>query len=415
MTMKVVIKNHVLMSYIVPMESISLKGKEFEDAEYIKIIAKDGLLSLRAFNGEIFGEFALENFSIEDVQIEDEGECFVSIKELKASINSFDYYEKIHLVKDSGELKVVRKLDEEEFQGLPLASDDIIFPEFDHDCIESVSVRRKDLLECIKKISFGIGFEKEDTTYLHWVLRLANNKMRAVSSNSARFVAYTREEKDIVKADKLPVNFLFSKEDSACLVKILEFLEQDYVDLCKYKVGSNYCVSCKISGTEVVFASVRPTVKWPDEQKIFNLDFPHKVIFKSLDWQTATKGVVAVWNDEAQKMKKPHIANMKFDFENEQLLLNSEITMRASRKVSMSSYESTNSTFDISCIAAYLGELGKIASKNEYFQIHLLSPDKPILVRFFSKDQVDQNHNFKKQSGDMSEELFVFFAPIASD
>jgi len=363
---------------------------------------------------------SLSNMTVEDVDFDfrEDGLITVGSEDLSTALNSFDSDEIVKfLVNDKDkELQVIKKNDLEQFQTIPLLAKDLDIPDTPDKFTKTLTINRELFVNSANTISFAIGFEDQVPQYLYWLLRIASEKkVRFIASNKNRFAVCEVEYDKVAKSTPATTNLLFAKEHTLLMIKILESIDDSTITIKQAdpaKDNSGLILETMIH--TVSMANTVPNAQWPDENRILNYSFTHKVVSKVEDWKNANKGSIATFRDGA-KDNRPHKVTLNFDYKAKNIKVVVDDIKKSTRKVPVvdAEYPEKEAIDSLDCVSPYLQEINKLGHKDGFVQIEFSSKKKPVLMRFTKEDKVTVPADaINVRSHGYNEKVMMFFAPL---
>jgi DNA polymerase III sliding clamp (beta) subunit (PCNA family) len=409
-------KLSAIFSHIHNISDISIKciNKNYENFGKIKLLVKKDSVSFFSNNGRVALKISIDLTTLDDInsiKIINEGEITLMSHDLIKVFNSFTPNQELIFELKGNDFYVIKADDIEEFQVIQTLNDNLTYPTLSSSFIKSAELERMIFCNGIKKVLFAAGFEESKKELTYWVLRIAEDKLRFLAGSGGRFAAYDLEGKDLIKSNPNTFNFLFPKDYTDMFVRILDKLE-DKNCLIKQSdpKSSSFQMTISCGNYEFILSNMIPNLKWPDENVIFKLDYPYKIVSKLENWDLAIKGVLATFKDSDKKDGKPHIVNVGFDFNKKYMKLDVSGSMKSNRKIDILDYQKPDDLFTFKCCSLFLSEIANQSSGQ--VQIHGISGSKPIVIYFYANNSVDDPINLKRLFGNIEERFVIFIAPI---
>lgn len=409
---------------LIPAINISSKPliKDLYETNKVLMKVEGKQLIVYANNGRMYCHSKLSDLTVDGVDFgfSEDGEITVDTNDLSAALASFDPKETLEFVVASGtnELKIIKVNDREEFQTIPIMAQNLTIPDLPDKYNKTLEINRELFVNSINNVYFAIGFEDQVELFLYWILRVAGNcKTRFIAGNKNRFAVSEAEEDSMISSDPATMNILFAKEHTPLLLKTLSNIDDKSITIKQADPKSkNYALVIESKPHTISMSNMAPNAQWPDENKILNYQFTHKVVTKVADWKYAIKASQATFQDGA-KDNKPHKITLEFDFNSKTIKVMASDIKKSTRKVDIldSSINAKDVEKSFNCVALYIQEIDKLGHKDGYAQIEYSSPTKPILVRFTkSETVVDALSSENVRSHGYDEKNLMFFAPLGN-
>ena len=411
-----------LRKSLMPALSVAAKPliKDLYEADKVLLKVEKDSLKVYANNGRMLITSKLSNMTVEDVDFDfhKDGLITVNSEDLGTALNSFNLDETVKFLVDekSNELQVIKKDDIEQFQTIPLLAKNIDIPDTPDKFTKTLTIDRDLFVNSANTISFAIGFEDQVPQFLYWLLRVASEKkVRFIASNKNRFAVCEVEYDKVVTSKPATTNLLFAKEHTLLMIKILESVDDKSITIKQAdpsKDNSGLIIETLVHA--VSMANTVPNAQWPDENRILNYDFTHKVVSKVEDWRNANKGSLATFKDGA-KDNRPHKVTLKFDYKAKNIKVVVDDIKKSTRKVAVvdAEYPDKDVIDSLECVSPYLQEINKLGHKDGFVQIEFSSKKKPVLMRFTKEEKVTLSADaINVRSHGYNEKITMFFAPL---
>jgi len=239
------------------------------------------------------------------------------------------------------------------------------------------------------KISYAIGFEKNRTQYLYWKLDANKDGVRFASGTGGRFAIFDVKGKSVVKTKK-NTEFLFPKEQSPVISSILDRVTDD--DLVIKQASRDGDVPeqivFEVNAFSLVLVGFDTDISWPNLDSLLSSDKNVRLETHAKDWEYATKGLMATFNEDLKKEHDTHESDILLDFKDNVIKLMTKQTMRASRKVPIVDVKdkaSDTEDMKVHCTTPYLAEIFSKGDKGDAIILEFIDGDHPVFVRYPEK------------------------------
>ncbi|MFA5599864.1 MAG: hypothetical protein WDA06_04630 [Phenylobacterium sp.] len=377
----------------------------------------------RAYNGRIAIQTTLSELDDQGTQYRygQDGDVVVNAKDLINILKSFPSNAVIICEKKGKELCIKMRDDTDQFQTMPCYDDDLTFPAKPSTFKKTIDINRLLFLAGLSKIFFAIGYEAEREKYLYWVLRFNKDFVRFAAGTGAIFAVADFEGKDIITSVPNKDYILLNKEHTIVLQKVLEstISEAMKIQESNDSAKDSFQILITLGNIEMQLIGMNPDIDWIDENTFLNLDYSHKIITKTTDWEYAGRGVVATFNDEMKRERRNSKTTVELSQDKATLFVQSSDLMKAKRKVEVIDYSNVNNedTFAFSCSSVYIPFLARLSEEDGLIQIEKFSENdkKPIIVRYYADNTAKDRKDVKKVNSVTGyiEKLCIFFAQMS--
>jgi len=392
--------------------------KDYEGSGRITIEAKSDELVFKVFGGKLGLISTVSNVIVDalNYRFYSDGVATVSAIDLLNVLDSFDNGEDISFElnqkKGQGkELVVSMEADTEQYQTLPCYNSQVIIPDIATTFDKVVSMDKDVFKYGADKVSFAMGFEKEQPQFLHMSLTTDKDEIRFAAGTGARHALLDLIGDKIVKSKPSKTSILLQRDNISVILKILETADSDTMTIkeSSKKGDTVYQTIIEFGPYQIILVGLDPMLTWIDEGKILNKKYPIKLVTKVDDWRLASKGTTATYNDQVKKEKKAHKALISMDFIKDKITIKANETMRSNRKVKImdKAVDDGMQSCDFASVSAYLREIA--ASKSEYVQMEVIGKGKPVCVYRHAKGAVSKPDDMVKDDERGFKEKFVVF------
>jgi len=415
-----------------PVVSVAVKGvtKEYENAFFTTLIVDDNGITGVADGGKvsIYADISNSRFDKLNFKHEVNGIATVKAADLKAVLASIDENEIINVEvtgdDDAGrELMFTLESDPEQFQTLPINSENIPRDRYIDDYMEAVNdddglqIRRDLFASGASALTFTHGFEEYRPAYLYWVIRASKDELRFASGSGGRFAVLEYIGHDLSNATDT-TTLVVPNEQTQVFVDIVGKVSDEMITLHK----TDRHLVLKTSNFIAVASNYDPEIEWPDLDVFLKRDNTLRLTTRVGSWPNAVKGLAATYNEDAKKAFDYHVANLDIDLAGNIITAKTTgSTMRSKRKINIEDAEVKDSdsmnTVNLNFLSKYLFEAFKNASDDEHVQIEIENELKPVVIRYHAGQQVGESDDFRKpnESFGVDERFTVFFATFTED
>jgi len=372
--------------------------KDFYGTDKINIDCKNDKIILSSFGGRVglYNSLDNKNNSFLNFIFEAEGSATVSAKDLVGVLQSFHSNETlcIELRSSSGSKEVYFSMesDAEQYQTLPCYDRKIALPQKTDDFSKVVTIHKDLLLKGMKKVLYAIGFEKDRREFMIWYMTIWKNKVRFSSGSGARHAMYEVEGDSVVSSDPVETKIIIPKEYITILSKSLSLTNTDVIIIkeSKRKDTLPFHTVLECDSQEFILSGIDPSLKTPDEEKMFSLDYPIKMTVRIGDISPAVMGMAATFNDQVRNDNKSHKIEWDIDLNKKEIKFKANEYMKSVRKTPIQEVLVTNGVdkINLSSISLYLSEIVKGENENEYIQIEVIEPKKPVIIYKYASNKV---------------------------
>jgi len=429
--MKFTVRVDGFLEGITPAAEVSSKVaiKDFDSLYKINIETDKNYIKVSSFNGGMAVVSELSNASVKslDYKPDIDGNATVSSKDLLAILMSFEpdrevIFEVKKNSQGSRELQVILETDQEQYQTLPIFSAPVSIPkmasEKNGDFAKTVEIPKGLLDYGFSNVKFALGFEASMPLYKHIAITASNDTLRFGAGTGARHAISIFEGTDVAKSSAKECSFLFQGVTVPSIQKVLKSCVDDTIKIMETKKKDGVVFQTVIESVphKIVLVGLDHSLKWIDEGKILDLDYPIKMVLNVEDLKYAAKGTWATYNEDARKDKKPHKAELSFDIAKKHISIKSQEKMRSCRKVAIIDSEveaGVDGDVFMICMSAYLKEVVDIACSDR-IQLEAIGPKNAIVVTCYAGDKVSDRSSLKnKDERGFEEKLIMLFATHA--
>jgi len=381
--------------------------KDFDDAYKVTLEPAKTALNANSYGGKIAVASAIsslnEGMSELDYEHKEGGTVTINAKDLMVSLSSFRPDTTVIIETKGNELVITNANDVEELQALPtLVGEDVKVPDEAETFDAQVKINRNVFIEGLKKVFFAIGFEDLRQKYLYWMMRASGDHVRFAAGTGARFATLDVKGKGILKG-KTKVDILFPKEHSGVLQDILSNIESDWVEVRRSSKNSQIVITC--GAYKVVLVSFDGEIEWVDEEKFLKIPKSCRLETNASDWDYATRGIMATFNDDVKKAHDTHETALTLDLGKSELRFSANPKMRSLRHIPIMNIEESQAEhegMEFKVTSRFLREAAMLApEKNGKVYVELVDQSKPVFIRYPTKIADNQE-----------QELRVFFATV---
>lgn len=429
--MKFTVEVSGLLAAVDPILDVATKHtmKDFVGTGKINI-ESDKTLRFSAFNGLMSATKEVSDIDAAEMSYacETYGEICVPAKEFYNAVQSFASGSLLEIeVKEKDgivEMLLSPQNDPDQIQTVLCQLDLVELPEAADTFTKQLEMNRGMFVYGVGKIDFAIGYEEQREQYLYWVLRAKKDSARFVAGTGGMFAILDMESKDLIQS-KEDVDFLFPKEQTAVLQKILSsHSKADKITIEESDPNSKSPFQLVITSGSIkmTIVAMNPNIRWVNEEDFLQAKYGFKTIMKVKDWDYAGRGIIATFDDELRREKKPHKAIVDFDFKKDFVKVETHGSMRSKRKVKLVDSVSSKDACRFACDSTYLGQIAQKAPDDcGNVQIELndssetsegrSKSDRVVLVNYFAADKVStQTPQRVNASLGISESFRIFFA-----
>ena len=405
--------------------------KSFDGGGKITLIAdKSGIIAL-AFGGRVGAKVSASDLTIDELgyKWKEDGSVTVNAASLLAALARFSPEQELVFKTTTGqdanklELIISKQDDAEQHQTLACLASPVELPKASATYSKTLQMSRTDFMYGCNKIFFSIGFESDKQRYLYWIMRAEKDTVRFVSGTGAIFACLELSRTDVITATPEKTEFMFHKDHTPVVNRILSLLKNDDI-IIKVSDSSQqdvpYQTVVSSGACDIVLVGMNADLTWPDEKKLFEIDYDYKVITGLKDWMEVGLGVAATFQDENKKERHPHIASLSLDFGQKKAIVHNTDAQRTKCKIDIIDHsingtkqvhwKNTESPFLI-CMSSYLCEIPKHVTEGNV-QIEFSAPNKPILAIYYAGDKVVSGDTIKKDHAGTDEKFSVLFATL---
>ena len=408
-----------LLAGIKPLLAVATKGTQ-DDYPQVNLITLTAVLN--AVQGvadgglvKILNEIGNDNYNL-DYVCEEDGVATVNASDLYCSLDSFPPSSVLTIKLDNvaGGRSLVISDSNDESQSLPVHDNHCEYnpPEPDKKGKSvSITLRRDMFISYANKIAFAQGEMEQFKQYTYWVMRaIGPDHLRFAAGSGNRFAVVDLEGSNLNNS-KNTVSILFPNEQSKALLSVLGGLRCE--DIVIEPQSSFINITC--GKTKLCILNVDPSISWPDENKLLERTSKFMFTTKVANWKGAIKGIVATNNDEQRKQNQVHGCSLSIDLAKKLIQTKADAVMKSSRKVSIDDFASNEAEreFEILCTSVYLNEILSKSGDETYLQFEVDGVNSPVVVRFYSSQNVGDPKNFVKATDDgIKERYSVLFSTI---
>jgi len=413
-----------------PAVTVATKGtiKEYDHALLVTLIADANGLTAIADGGKlsIYADIGNTEFDRLDYEHVSDGIVTVKAVDIRATLSSFDENELICIEltgdEDTGrELLCVLESDADQFQTLPVQSENIPRDRFIDDFMETVTddsglrIRRDLFVSAASRLSFAHGFEEYRPHYLYWVIRAQKDEIRFAAGSGGRFAILDYIGSDLTNAtDK--VDLVIPNEQTVVLSDILGKISDENVFIHK----TDRHLITKTNTFIAIASNYDPEIEWPNEAVFLDRENKYRITTRVGSWPNAVKGLAATNNEDVKKTHDYHVANLHIDLKSN--MITAKTTggpMRAQRKIKVedADFDSGEESLKLNFLSRYLFEAFKNSIDDEHVQIEIESEERPVVIRYHAGAEVGDGDTFLKsnEAFGVKERYSVFFATFNDD
>lgn len=376
-----------------PAIDVATKGslKECSDANRLSIEAKDAEVIVNANGGRLAISVILSNLTHNnlDYSCDGEGKVTVNATDLQRTLDSFPGTERV-VVSYNGKEFVVATENGGEEQALPVAKENIEIPSLASKFDKDVKVNRNIFLEGIKETFWAVGFEDHKEHWLHWRLVVESGRAEFAAGTGARFSIWESKGRNAAKCDAA-TTFYIPKDQTPAIQSALSFVGKDTVDedivVIKQAARQGDTVDqivFEVPEFRLILVGFDSSMKWPNVDKMIKEDKPYSIVTKISDWEFATKGLLATFNEDVKKDHDTHESDLEPKLDKNYILLTTNTGMRAQRKVPFLRIEKQGDQKDsivFHCSTVYVGEIySKCPKGDEVWISYTNDVNKPVFV-----------------------------------
>ena len=415
--MKFSAKLEGLLSGLSPVLVVSETGAKNEYPDALKTsltVSKDGIIA-EAHNGNVAARSEIATQTNLDYHFDTEGTITVLTKQLTGVFKSFDLSEILNFELKGGELEIRPQSDIDKLQTVQTDNRKVEMPIIATNFSKTVVVSKELLSQAIKNVVWAVGTEKLRPIFFYWVLRFKKTgELRSVAGDGGRFIVDNTEGSDT--SSKNDVNVIIFKEQNPALLKVLEMVDLSKVEIKEFVRNPKDTIADHIvfsmDTLTVILVGHDSGVNWPHEDKYVNRAANYRFVTDPKDWDKEFKGVLATVVKETTDSNDVHVTTMTFDSKKKILHLKADGPMRAQRKVKILDSQigpNLPDTLEISVETANLRDM--VNHADGMFQFELEDDKKPVVVRYFA-DQTVQNSPLYKvnKANNTKEQYLMFFA-----
>ena len=415
-----------LLEGIAPAIGVSTHSvvKDFRSAGKISLESTQSEIVASVFNGKVAVCSVVSDLTSDDLgySCSSEGLVTVSSIDLQNVLSSFKKDDEIQVsvskANSGKELVISKKSDDEEYQTLPCASEDIEMPKKVKKFEREVNIDRSVYIYGVNKIFWSIGYEDNMPQYLHWALRLNKDEARFVAGTGGRFAVFTIDGENFVDSDE-PFTILFPKDHTESVKKIFSSIDDEKLNIkTNSKKSSNYQIAIKTKSHDILFVNLDSDIDYPDENKFLSSSIANRFVTNISEWGYVGKGIIATYSEELKKEKRQSRASVEVSDNNSSLLVKSNSVMKAHRKVPILSSVLEDDGIKFVCNSAFLKEFAEHGPSQNNIQIEIpTEPKMPVVVRYHALDDVKDSSmlSSKNESSGLNEKFAIFFARLSQD
>jgi hypothetical protein len=354
--------------------------------------AKSSELLVNAFGGRLACSLVISDLTKDDLSYEGEGEGTVTVNatDFQRCLDSFKEEvngeaEMIVATATDSEFTIARASDTEESQTLPLAVDAVAMPTLATEFEKEVKIERPVFLEGLKNSIWAVGFEDHKEHYMYVRLIADTDGVTFMGGTGGRFSIWVVPSSRVVTVAERTEMF-FHKDQVPALQNILAGVEDDHVTI-KQAVQSGDTpaqIVFEVEGFKITFVGFNPNVKWPNIEKAVKEKKPYSLLTKVGDWEFATKGLQATFNEDVKKAHDTHESDFEAKIDKGFIMLTAKTNMKAQRKVPIIEAKDTggkNEGIEFHCSTPYIAEIFSKGDRNDevFIQYHD-NVEKPIFI-----------------------------------
>jgi len=408
-----------LLAGIKPLLAVATKGTQ-DDYPQVNLITLTAVMN--AVHGvadgglvKIINEIGNDNYNL-DYVCEEDGVATVNASDFYGSLDSFPSSSMLTVKIDNtaGGRSLVISDDNEDSQSLPVHDNHCEYSVPDPDKKSkgvSISLRKDMFISYANKIAFAQGEMEQFKQYTYWVMRaIGTDHLRFAAGSGNRFAIVDLEGSNLNNS-KNNASILFPNEQSKALLSVLGGLKCE--DIVIESQSSFITIAC--GKTRICILNVDPSVSWPDENKLLERASKFMFTTKVGNWKGAIKGIVATNNEEQRKQNQVHGCSLSVDLTKKVIQAKADAVMKSSRKIAIEDFASNEveREFDVLCTSVYLNEILSKSGDDTYLQFEVNDANSPVVVRFYSSQNVGDPKTFVKDTDNgIKEKYSVLFSTI---
>ena len=421
-----------LLEGIVPAIGVSTHSvvKDFKGSGKIHIESNKDEIIVSSFNGKVAIRSVISDLISGNLSYSclSEGSVTVSSVDLQNVLSSFRKDDEIEVgIKNDNngkEFVINKKSDEEEYQTLPCASEDIEMPKRAKKFEKEITIDRNVYNYGINKVFWAIGYEENMPQYMHVVLRLNKNEARFVTGTGGRFAILNIDGENFMDSNSdEQITILLPKDHTESVKKIFSSIDDEKITIkANNEQSSNYQIAISTKAHEIVFVNLDSDIAYPDENKILSYNPPNKFVTNISEWEYVGKGIIATYSEELKKEHRQSRAVVAVEKDASALIVKSGSIMKASRKVPIlaSNFEAETKDIEFVCNSAFLKEISEHGADQDNIQIEIPTGQenkKPIIIRYYALNEVKDGATLvnKNESSGLNEKYTTFFATLSKE
>jgi hypothetical protein len=377
-----------------PALEVATKGalKDHTDFNRISLTTQSAELIAKSYGGRLAITVSVADISHDGLEYvcDAEGQVTVNATDLAKSLDAFADSNKVVLSATDSELSICPVDDEEEVQSLPLIKEEVEVPPLADEFEKEIKIDRRVFLDGLKDVEWAVGFEDHKENY-HYIRLVAD-------TGSADFMAGTGGRFRVywVTGDKFletndSTEFFFHKDQIKPLTSVLSSVDDDYVTIKQASRSGDAPdqIVFAVGAFNLMSVGFDTTIKWPNVKKAIKEKKPYSLKTKVSDWEFATKGLLATFNEEVRKTHDTHESDIEPKIDKKYILLSSKSGMKAQRKIPILDVEAQEEGDELRfhCTTAYVADIvGKCDKNDEVLIQYHQAEDKPVFVLGPEKD-----------------------------
>ena len=402
--------------------------KDFEFVDRVGISVKEDELNIFAWNGRMSIRSTLSDVTLDNLNMEamEDGKVVVDAKSLSKVLVCFketdELVVKLSEKKKGKELIFELASDSKQYVTARCYDEELVLPEPAKSYTKQLQIRRNLFLRGVAKVRFAIGFEQHREMYLYWVLRADPGKARFMAGTGQRFAIMDFEGKDIFKTPPSEGLVLrMPREQTDVFTKVLAGSPDDYVSIRESRGKEGFHARIQTDVHDMILLGINPDLKYIDEDAVLTAKYDNQFIVELSDWAYVGKSTIATYDEQLKKERKPHRAVAEVDFENKEIIVQTNERMRSSRKAPIIDSRGPGDSIRFTAAASYISEIAENADEDGYIQISHIGnkgssgpkSKRPIFVQYYAADKVSDKKLARiNDSIGATETYCIFFAQL---
>lgn len=373
-----------------PAIEVAYKGaiKDHADVNRVTLEVKDADLVASAYGGRLAITISISDMTDDKLGYasKGEGKFTVNAIDLERCLSSFPDSETINITVKGNEVVMALDGDSSEVQALPVITGEVQMPSLAKSFEKEVTIQRGVLLDGINEVLWATGNEDHKEQYHHWRFIADKDEASFAAGTGGRFKTWKVTGPKFISTDTKNV-FFFNRDQTPAVQSILSGVTDESVVIkqANRKGDTPDQIVIETNSFKLMFVGFDPDLKYPNIDKPIDEPKPFWIKTKVADWEFATKGIMATYNEDVKKDYDTHESDLQPVVEKDYILLTAKTGLRSQRKVPIlekcGNWKDQSEDLEFHCSSKYIAEIFQKCRKEDKVQIEYHDVnEKPIFV-----------------------------------